>query len=35
MYVATKGGEAAIEATHELIAEERRGDTSVPELAID
>ena len=32
MYVAVKGGEAAILATHELIAEERRGDTSVPEV---
>ncbi|MFZ9013300.1 MAG: carbon-phosphorus lyase complex subunit PhnI, partial [Alphaproteobacteria bacterium] len=35
MYVATKGGESAIEATHELIAEERRGDTTVPELGTD
>ncbi len=35
MYVATKGGESAIEATHELIAEERRGDTAVPELGTD
>ncbi|NDB69572.1 MAG: carbon-phosphorus lyase complex subunit PhnI, partial [Methylocystaceae bacterium] len=32
MYVAVKGGEAAILATHDLIAEERRGDTSVPEV---
>lgn len=35
MYVATKGGEAAIESSHELIAEERRGDPTVPELATD
>ena len=33
MYVAVKGGEAAILATHDLIAEERRGDLSVPELS--
>ena len=32
MYVATKGGEAAIENSHALIAEERRGDPAVPEL---
>ena len=35
MYVAVKGGEAAIEATHELVATERRGDTRVPEIGID
>lgn len=34
MYVAVKGGEAAIAATHELIAEERRGDRSIPELTV-
>ena len=34
MYVAVKGGEAAILATHDLIAEERRGDVSVPELSV-
>jgi alpha-D-ribose 1-methylphosphonate 5-triphosphate synthase subunit PhnI len=34
MYVAVKGGEAAILATHDLIAEERRGDPSVPELTV-
>ncbi len=34
MYVAVKGGEAAISATHDLVAEERRGDTSVPELDV-
>ncbi len=35
MYVATKGGEAAIEASHALIAEERRGDPAVPELGVE
>lgn len=35
MYVATKGGETAIENSHALIAEERRGDADVPELAVD
>lgn len=34
MYVAVKGGEAAIRATHDLVAEERRGDPSVPELSV-
>ena len=34
MYVAVKGGEAAILATHDLIAEERRGDPSIPELSV-
>jgi len=34
MYVAVKGGEAAILATHDLIGEERRGDVSVPELSV-
>lgn len=34
MYVAVKGGEAAILATHDLVAETRRGDESVPELAV-
>ena len=33
MYVAVKGGEAAILATHDLVAEMRRGDTSVPEIS--
>ncbi len=32
MYVAAKGGEAAILAAHELLARERRGATSVPEI---
>ncbi|KFE34229.1 carbon-phosphorus lyase complex subunit PhnI [Thioclava atlantica] len=34
MYVATKGGERAIEAAHQWLAEERRGDRDVPELSI-
>lgn len=34
MYVAVKGGEQAILNSHGLIAEERRGDTSVPELSL-
>jgi alpha-D-ribose 1-methylphosphonate 5-triphosphate synthase subunit PhnI len=34
MYVAVKGGEAAILATHDLVAETRRGDTAVPELGV-
>lgn len=34
MYVAVKGGEKAIDAAHAWLAEERRGDTSVPELSI-
>jgi alpha-D-ribose 1-methylphosphonate 5-triphosphate synthase subunit PhnI len=32
MYVAVKGGERAIENAHKLLAHERRGDPSVPEL---
>jgi alpha-D-ribose 1-methylphosphonate 5-triphosphate synthase subunit PhnI len=32
MYVATKGGEQAIGAAHAWLAEERRGDTALPEL---
>jgi alpha-D-ribose 1-methylphosphonate 5-triphosphate synthase subunit PhnI len=35
MYVAVKGGEVAIEATHGLLAAERRGDTRVPEIGVD
>ena len=31
MYVAVKGGEKAIDKSLELLAEERRGDASVPE----
>ena len=34
MYVATKGGEQAIGAAHRWLAEERRGDASVPELSV-
>ncbi|MBK8160976.1 MAG: carbon-phosphorus lyase complex subunit PhnI [Rhodospirillaceae bacterium] len=34
MYVAVKGGERAIAAAHQLLAEERRGDPAVPELSI-
>lgn len=33
MYVAVKGGEAAIENAHRLLAHARRGDPLVPELA--
>lgn len=35
MYVAVKGGEAAIDNAHLLLARERRGDPSVPELSTD
>ncbi len=35
MYVAVKGGEKAIEAAHELLAHQRRGDTQVSEIAAD
>ncbi|WP_371155788.1 carbon-phosphorus lyase complex subunit PhnI [Jannaschia sp. 2305UL9-9] len=34
MYVATKGGEAAIDAAHDWLAEERRGDPSVADLSV-
>src|SRR5262245_18120862 len=34
MYVAVKGGEKAIEASHDLLARARRGDTAVPELTL-
>ncbi|MEM6382767.1 MAG: carbon-phosphorus lyase complex subunit PhnI [Pseudomonadota bacterium] len=34
MYVAVKGGERAIEAAHNWLAEERRGDTSVADLSV-
>ncbi|MCA8930030.1 MAG: carbon-phosphorus lyase complex subunit PhnI [Alphaproteobacteria bacterium] len=34
MYVAVKGGERAIENSHELLAETRRGDPAVPELSV-
>src|SRR5271170_2532012 len=33
MYVAVKGGEAAIAAAHKLLAEARRGDPALPELS--
>ena len=35
MYVAVKGGERAIDNAHAWLAEERRGDISVPELSVD
>ncbi|MGO4284297.1 carbon-phosphorus lyase complex subunit PhnI [Bosea sp. TAB14] len=34
MYVAVKGGEAAILATHDLVAQARRGDPAVPEITV-
>ncbi|HEX3499341.1 MAG TPA: carbon-phosphorus lyase complex subunit PhnI [Stellaceae bacterium] len=34
MYVAVKGGERAISAAHELLAEARRGDTDIAELSV-
>jgi len=34
MYVAVKGGERAIENSHKLLAEVRRGDPAVPELTL-
>jgi alpha-D-ribose 1-methylphosphonate 5-triphosphate synthase subunit PhnI len=34
MYVAVKGGEAAILASHDLLAETRRGDQAVPEIGV-
>ena len=34
MYVTVKGGERAIDAAHAWLAEERRGDPSVPELTL-
>jgi alpha-D-ribose 1-methylphosphonate 5-triphosphate synthase subunit PhnI len=35
MYVAVKGGEKAIAEAHRLLARERRGEESVPELSLD
>jgi alpha-D-ribose 1-methylphosphonate 5-triphosphate synthase subunit PhnI len=35
MYVAVKGGEAAIANAHKLLADRRRGDRSLPALRID
>ena len=34
MYVAVKGGEAAILKSYALLAEQRRGDTALPELTV-
>ncbi len=34
MYVAVKGGQEAIQASHRLLAEERRGDPQVPEISL-
>jgi alpha-D-ribose 1-methylphosphonate 5-triphosphate synthase subunit PhnI len=34
MYVAVKGGEAAIEAAHRLLTEARRGDRAIAELTL-
>ncbi len=34
MYVAVKGGEAAIDNAHRLMAEERRGDPATPSLSL-
>lgn len=34
MYVAVKGGEAAIDNAHRLLAEARRGDPAIPELSV-
>jgi alpha-D-ribose 1-methylphosphonate 5-triphosphate synthase subunit PhnI len=35
MYVAVKGGEAAIAAAHELVARQRRGNPDVPEITAE
>jgi alpha-D-ribose 1-methylphosphonate 5-triphosphate synthase subunit PhnI len=35
MYVAVKGGEAAIDNAHRLLAHARRGDETVPEISVD
>ncbi|TIP32864.1 MAG: carbon-phosphorus lyase complex subunit PhnI, partial [Mesorhizobium sp.] len=35
MYVAVKGGEAAIANAHRLLADRRRGDRAVPALRLD
>lgn len=34
MYVAVKGGEKAIDAAHQLLAEQRRGDPSLPAISL-
>lgn len=35
MYVAVKGGEKAIDAAHEWLAEERRGDRSIASMSLE
>jgi alpha-D-ribose 1-methylphosphonate 5-triphosphate synthase subunit PhnI len=35
MYVAVKGGEKAIDAAHRLLAQERRGDPTIPEITLE
>src|SRR5262245_29199388 len=35
MYVAVKGGEAAIDAAHRLLGADRRGDPAVPALTLE
>jgi alpha-D-ribose 1-methylphosphonate 5-triphosphate synthase subunit PhnI len=35
VYVAVKGGEKAIDNAHRFLAEERRGDLSIPELSLE
>ena len=35
MYVAVKGGEAAIDNAHRLLAHARRGDEAVPEIGVE
>ena len=35
MYVAVKGGEAAIRAAHQLLADRRRGDRALPALSLE
>jgi len=35
MYVAVKGGEAAIDAAHRLLADDRRGDPATPALSLE
>jgi alpha-D-ribose 1-methylphosphonate 5-triphosphate synthase subunit PhnI len=35
MYVAVKGGEAAIANAHRLLADARRGDRAVPEISVE
>jgi alpha-D-ribose 1-methylphosphonate 5-triphosphate synthase subunit PhnI len=35
MYVAVKGGAAAISSAHRLLADRRRGDRAVPALTLD